>query len=451
MLPNYKINWHHKKIIKKLDLLQRGEIKKVMIFVPPQHGKSTLSSILFPAYALGKNPDERIALVSYGAGLSSGFAAKTQGMISSAKYAEIFPHTRLARTKEEQTLSQKTRSKFGVVGFDGFLDAVGIQGALTGKSVTLGIIDDPFKDRISSMSANQREKVWGFYLDVFRTRLNNLSRQLLLFTRWHEDDLAGRILNDEKESKGWEVVSFPAILEELSEGDPRQIGDVLWPEFQSKQRIYEQRELDPVSFEALYQQQPTAAKGNLILRDWFPILRPSDIPAGLSRDFYIDTAYTSDAANDPAGFMTVHRSPNHVVLDAYSEHVDSAYLAEKTAEYVARNGYTPFSTIYIEPKASGKTLVSLLRKETRLNVAEYKYPVSSAIQSRDDKYKRASGITPYLRSGHCGLLAGTWNRKFLDEVCGFPNVKHDEMVDLLVFTCLDSIFADSGLKVTISR
>ncbi len=223
--PNYEAQWFHRLICDTLDQFLRGEIKKLMIFMPPQHGKSELSTRLFPAYLLGKNPDVKTVVASYNATLASRFNRDIQRVIDSHEYNEVFPDTYLNESNVVTTSESYLRNSevFEIVGHDGFLKSVGRGGALTGTPVDVGIIDDPLKDRAEAMSPTIRESLWAWYEDVFETRLHNDSQQIIIQTRWHEDDLSGKLLA--RDGEDWHVLKLEAIKESDFDYDPREIGE----------------------------------------------------------------------------------------------------------------------------------------------------------------------------------------------------------------------------------
>lgn len=277
--PDYEVNWHHKAICDQLDKFSKGEIKKLMIFVPPQHGKSELSSRRFPAFHLGNKPDTRIAVCSYSPDLSMSFNREVQRIMQDTAYKKLFPSTTLNEKNvafDSTGSYQKNAHIFEIVGYKGFFKAVGVGGPLTGTPVDIGIIDDPFKDRIDASSQRMRDNVWDWYIDVFSTRLHNESQELLLMTRWHEDDLAGRLLlEDEKRvQKGekplWVVIKYPAIKEAYTApGDPRSEGEALWESKHSRERILDQKSKSERTFGSLYQQDPKPQEGNIIKTQFF--------------------------------------------------------------------------------------------------------------------------------------------------------------------------------------
>ena len=180
---------------------------------------------------------------------------------------------------------------FQIVGKKGYLKTVGIGGSLTGFRLDVGIIDDPFKDRAEANSPTYRQNKWDWYQDVFVKRLHNDSKQLMLFTRWHEDDLAGRILDpqnpcyDAKEASEWTVIALPALKEATPPlecakvvQDPRKIGEALWESRHSKEKHEKSRRINPIGFASLDQQRPAPVEGNMIKQDWFIIKKEKELP-----------------------------------------------------------------------------------------------------------------------------------------------------------------------------
>jgi hypothetical protein len=283
--PAYDFNWHHKLICEKLNRFAKGEIKKMMIFVPPQHGKSELATRRFPAFQLGVKPKTKIAICSYSDTLSSSFNRDIQRIIDDQPYYEIFPDTYLNESNvstDAHGSYLRNASIFETVGHRGFVKTVGVGGSLTGTPVDLGIVDDPFKDREEASSVRIRDKVWSWYTDVFRTRLHNQSQELIIMTRWDEDDLAGRLLKRETD---WEVIVFQGIKRREMPGDPRKMGEALWPNKHSLERLEAVEADSPITFNSLYQQEPKAPKELLVFPEWSEIDTMPDLPYNFGIDF----------------------------------------------------------------------------------------------------------------------------------------------------------------------
>ena len=274
----------HKTYYRILDLWAKGIIKNLIITVPSQTGKSQGSTRMLPCYCLGKNPNDKIAVVSYAEDFASGFNLANQRYIDGAPYRLIFPETRLIG--EGITGKYKrTSSEFEIVNHKGGLKTIGRKGRLTGDPVDKGIIDDVFKNAIEANSPVTRNEIIDFYKNVFIKRLHNDSQQLITFTRWHEDDLIGYLLENQDyiipetwkdlENVGdkWVYVNFPAIKEDKpTEIDPREPGQVLWPEKHSREKYEKNRLLDEYTFQCMDQGNPTSKEGYLYDMKTYQIL-----------------------------------------------------------------------------------------------------------------------------------------------------------------------------------
>jgi predicted phage terminase large subunit-like protein len=262
----YEVGEHHRRYAAALDGFIKGDIKQLMVFMPPQHGKSELCSRRLPAKLLGDNPNLRIALASYNHNFASKFNRDVQRIIDSEQYKQIYPNTQLmAKGVKTDGTWLRNADEFEVIGHKGCFVSVGVGGGLTGRPVDIGIIDDPYKDAQEAWSSTVRQSVQDWYDTVFKTRLHNGSQQLITLTRWHPDDLAGTILKREPDK--WHVVIFPAIkIGEPTDEDPRQEGEALWENKHSLERLLEVKRQNPHVFGSLYQQDPKPAEGLL-----FPI------------------------------------------------------------------------------------------------------------------------------------------------------------------------------------
>lgn len=277
--PELEITSFHATYYALLDLFARGSIKRLMISVPPQHGKSLGASTLLPAYMLGRNPDLRICIGSYSFALARRFGLGVQRVIGSDDYRAVFPETFLKGMKSDERAEAaiRTADEFDIVARDGGLRLVGREGSLTGNRVDVMILDDLYKDAAEANSPIIREAAWDWYTAVVRTRLHNDSQEIIVFTRWHEDDLIGRLtkmekvidivsLNDINGLSGneWVRINFEAIkTTPPSQIDPREVGEPLWAQRHSLELLRERQKLDPIVFKALYQGCPTAREGLL--------------------------------------------------------------------------------------------------------------------------------------------------------------------------------------------
>ena len=292
--PLYIENWHHVSYAAKLDAFAAGRIKKLMVFMPPQHGKSELCSRRLPAKMLGDNPDLRAGLVSYNHDFASKFNRDVQRIIDSREYAGLYPETRLNTANIRAAVGSWLRNsdEFEIVGRQGGLVTVGIGGGLTGRALDVLIIDDPYKDPKDAWSPTVRRSIQDWYDTVATTRLHNDSRQLITLTRWHQDDLAGVILK--REPGEWEVVKFQAIKEgDPTDIDPRHEGEALWPERHSLARLLSAKQSNPHVFMSLYQQDPRPAEGLLFPAEALNYFEMEDI-RGRTPDGVIAVADVAD-------------------------------------------------------------------------------------------------------------------------------------------------------------
>src|SRR3990172_1582720 len=280
--PDYDTNWHHRAICGVLNNVVRGLLptndpqykedapKRVILCAPPQTGKSELVSRRLPAYAFGRIPDLTVIGTSYGADLASMMNRDIQRVISSDEYRNVFPKTRLNEVNIRTTSQgQYLRNSdiFEIVNYNGRYRSAGVGGGITGMGMRLGIIDDPFKDQMEAQSETIRNNVWEWYTTTFYTRLGKSGAIVIMHTRWHEDDLVGRLLELQKtdpKADKWLVLSFPAILDDETQRstlDQREYGDALWPNKYDLDALAKMKANDPDGFEALQQQRPVKPGG----------------------------------------------------------------------------------------------------------------------------------------------------------------------------------------------
>lgn len=259
MKPQYKdkYSWHHELVAAKIDQFYRGEIKRLMIFMPPQHQKSDFASRLGPAYALGKNPNAKIILASYSASLAETFNRDCQKIIDTDEYQAIFPAT----TLQPLGVSGKwvrNAEHFDIVGHEGYLKTVGVGGSTTGKPADYFIIDDPVKDSVEAQSAQTQQRNWEWFNDVVYTRIHNDSGIMIIQTRWDSRDLSGMLLDSmDAGGEAWTVVCLPAIKEtNENPEDPRKIGEALYPQMHNLEKLEIVRKRSLRTFQSLYQQNP---------------------------------------------------------------------------------------------------------------------------------------------------------------------------------------------------
>lgn len=293
---DYIFEWFHELIADKLNRFAMGEIKNLMILLPPQHGKSELASRLFPSFIMGIKPNAKLGLITYNDTFAKKFNRQIQRNIDQTEYRNIFPRTVLSGSvgvNAEHTNYTRNANEFEIVNHTGSVVTVGRDGQITGLPLDLIIIDDLYKNREEAISPTVSEKIWTNYNEVFKTRLHNGSQQLIMNTRWDEMDLAGRLLKSEPEQ--WDVIKLPAIKEtDVCEYDHRGVGEALYPSRHSLERLLEAKKGNPITFNSLFQQDPKPNSELLIIRsDWQEI---ESIPFDKCQDIIwgVDWGWTND-------------------------------------------------------------------------------------------------------------------------------------------------------------
>lgn len=277
---DYQAAPHHSLICDRLEAVERGDIDRLMIAMPPRHGKSQLASRLFPAWCLGRNPRTQIIAASYNSDLANDFGRDVRNIVGSPEFASIFPDVSLSVDSKAANRMNTNRG--------GTYIAAGVGTAVTGRGAKIALIDDPFKDRAEADSERIRESVWAWYQSTLYTRLMPGGAVVVINTRWHEDDLSGRLLNGNDK---WELLELPAI-------NPQ--GEALWPDWYdvpALERI--KANIGPREWSALYQQKPQPDEGTFFQRDW--LKEWTEQPKHLN--IYGSSDY---AVTDDGGDYTVH-------------------------------------------------------------------------------------------------------------------------------------------------
>ena len=359
---------------KILNAFAHGRIKRLIVSIPPQHGKSEGSTRLLLAYLLGINPDLKIAVASYSDRFARKFNRDIQRNIDDPRFYLLFPETTLSGTPmaEDSAGWVRTAGEFEIVGHKGSLTAVGRSGGLTGQPVDILVLDDLYKNAAEANSPLIRDAVWDWYLSVAETRLHNDSQELIVFTRWHEDDLIGRIekaenvveLTSLKQLAGhdpdtWLKVNFEAIKESApTELDPRKQGEALWPERHNLKKLLRSRALDPVAFDCTYQGHP-ATKEGLLYSDGF---QTYDVLSGpdqiVKKANYTDTA---DMGNDYLCSVCyeVGRDGFAYVTDVLFTQAPMEETEPATAQMLLRNDTR---IAYIESNNGGRGFARAVKK-----------------------------------------------------------------------------------------
>jgi len=399
---------HHQRIIDKLELLELGLITQLMIFMPPRHGKSLLASVIFVAWYLGRHPDREVIFVTYGQSLSDDFGRRVRNMVSNPTHQAIFPECRLAK---DSNSVQRFSTTAG-----GSYYAVGRGGPITGRGAHLLLIDDPLKDYEEAHSEGMRQSLHDWYSSVAYTRLYPGASIVLVSTRWHEDDLAGRLLRQSGEGSR-DVIRLPAIAE--TDETFRRAGEALWPtKYSLKALEHIRREIGGANFASLYQQRPAAAEGAVFNRGWWRYYR--DLP-GCERVVQSwDTAFKAGVQNDYSVCSTWGVMGNgYYLLSLWRGRVDFPEL-KRLVGSLGREWKA--NAILVEDAASGQSLIQELQRESALPIIPVKVD--------RDKVARAQAITPLIEAGRVFLpSSAAWLPEYLDEMASFPTGVHDDAVD----------------------
>lgn len=404
--PGYTWDWPYLASIRAhLDRITAGDLKRLAIFVPPRHGKSALATIRYPVYRLAQRPDQRVIIGCYNSLLAEKFSRQALRIAGNQNVA-LNP-LRMAAHDWETTAG-------------GGLRAVGVGAGITGQGGDLIIIDDPVKSREEADSHAYRERVWDWYREDLYTRLEPGGAIVLIQTRWHEDDLAGRILASAG-AADWTVLSFPA---EAEAGDPlgRAIGEPLCPARFDRAALADIRQtLGSWAYAALYQQRPLPAGGGLFKREYFAIVESAPVQAARVR--YYDKAGTVGGGDYSVG-VRLAQAPDglfyveDVVRGQWSA-LERERIIRQTAELDGRG-----VSIWLEqePGSGGKeSAEASIRNLAGFDV--HAAPVTG------DKTVRAAPFAAQCEAGNVRLVRGRWCSSFIDELSVFPSTAHDDQVD----------------------
>lgn len=432
----YKMEWFHRLIANKLEeglkRLERGENVRLAIFMPPRHGKSDTATQKFPSYALGKHPEWPVMVSSYSDELATDFGMLTRNIMQSEEYAGMFD-TRLRS-------DAKAKGKW-VTDSGGGYTAVGVGGALTGRGFKIGIIDDPFKNREEADSPVVRESRYNWYRSTFYTRQEGASMIVLILTRWHEDDLAGRILHDAQVSKNngepyddWEIIQFRAIATEND--DYREVGEALWPDKFNKDKLLTMKAaMGPYEFSALYQQNPIDEENRKFKQAWMRY-KPYET---------LDTASTYNVMTiDPRGKDDIKEGKDFVgVTVNFIENASGDYPTWNFISYREKLSATALvdllftnwsryhlRKIGIEDNQFSQALMVIVREEMRkrgvyLDIVMLKTGGTA-------KELRIEALVPrYENGGIFHLTIGSQNQciDLEDELALFPKAANDDASD----------------------
>lgn len=426
---DYTVNWHHEIICKKLDDWVDGKITRLMLFMPPRYGKSELASRRLPAYIFGKNPNAKIIATSYSSDLAKDMNRDVQRIIDDDSYRLVFNNTKLS-SKNIRTKGSWVRNTemFEVVDSSGYYKCAGIDGPVTGKGFIYGIIDDPIKNRKDAESKTLREGIYSWYTSTFYSRRDeDDARILIILTRWHEDDLAGRLLalqeHDEYADK-WDVVSFPAIAEaERCNDDPREEGEALWPEkFPVKSLRFTRANSTGYNWDAIYQQRPSPAGGAKIKRHWFEIVDKA--PEGLLWFRFWDLALSEEESADHTASIVGAQDRNGMIY--LKDIIRGQWEWPEARATLIKTALSERIPVGIEQAPGHKGLIDGLIADKKLNSITIK-------GYRPDKSKliRALPWIARCEAGRIKLVSGSWINEYLNECQVFTghNDKEDDQID----------------------
>lgn len=417
-----------------------------MIFLPPRSGKSELCSRAFPAWCLGRNPDEEIIACSHTADLANAMSVDVRGIIGGDKYQSIFPRVALPG---RGTPRRNTTDFWQLAKGSGSYRAAGVGGAITGRGFTLGIIDDPFKDAEQALSPTYREKVKDWYLSTFLTRAHPLnSRVLMTVTRWHAQDLPGRLLElaaEDPAADQWEVLSIPAMLEgQAVEGDPRRVvGESFWPDRFTPESLAARKATLGAWWDPLYQQRPKGQGGEHFRSEWFRSWRDAGDRWILQSDEgpvpVLKALCTIYAVVDPAATEHERADPTAIGAFAVSPH-NEVIVLEVGAEHCGIDGFVPFlrrftnrwNPVWVSVEANGFQ-TALVREARRTPGLP---PIRELEPRGKTKLVRATPAICRAESGQIYVPHGeAWVKPFLKELTDFTGLDdiHDDRVDVLAY------------------
>lgn len=407
----------------------RSGIGRVIIEMPPRHGKTVTTSRLLPAWHLGRNPDHRVMLVSYAATLADKNSRAARNLMESPYYKAVFSDVTLA-------VDSRSADSWDITGHEGGLDALGIGGGATGKGAHLLVIDDPIKNRAEAESDVYRERTWDSFTDDLYTRLEPGGAVVIMMTRWHADDLVARVL---KHMPGeWRRLHLPALAEDA---DPlrRTIGAALWPARYPIETLRAiESTLGPYSFAALYQQRPTPGEGGLFKLNYFEPARQDAPPTVQQVVRYWDLAMSEKTSADyTVGLkLGMDTDAHRYVMDVQRRQIDWGDLTEWMAQVMMQDG--PDVAQGIEAKGYQSRAIQMLNADPRL----HGYSIFG-YEADKDKFTRALPAAAKAAAGYLHVLDRHWTPTFLDEVCAFPNAANDDQVDAL--SGAENMLGDTGV------
>tara|TARA_R110000823_G_scaffold203378_3_gene334270 strand:+ start:474 stop:1988 length:1515 start_codon:yes stop_codon:yes gene_type:complete len=440
-------------LIEKLDALERGTLgcNRMLITMPPRHGKSWLASTLFPVYYLARKANRNVLATSYNQDLAKTFGRQTRDHARELVIPQAFPDFAMS---DESKAVDDWRTTMG-----GGYYATGLGGSTTGRAATLLLTDDPIKAREEADSATQRNKTWSYYVSALTTRKQpepdgTAAIEIVILTRWHPDDLAGRIMDTEDWKEGaWEHVNMPAIrrvkgqeqcsVASLPEDDPRYIpkgelskftkskryfykekDEALWADRFPLEELRKRERLDAREFASLYQQSPFVKGGNLIKSGWWR--KSQEAPKCNTVIIAADTAFKKTETADYSVMMVLGMDDlgDIHILEIIRAKYDFPELKRAAITLNAKWRGRGLRGLYIEDKASGQSLIQELRNQSGMSVLPVKVGM--------DKVSRLNAVLPLIEGGRVYIPnEALWLDAFMEEAQSFPSGKHDDQIDAL--------------------
>ena len=442
--PQYTADPMHKLIADTLDRVVSGELSRLMIFAPPQHGKSELTSVRLPAYWLGRRPNDPIIISSYGATLAEDKSRQARNVVESAEYKALFGELRAGEIEAVETDpgSRAVQRWQLLPPHRGRVIGVGVGGPVTGHGARLGIIDDPHENWEEAQSETMRRRVWDWYRGTFRTRIWEGGAIILIMTRWHEADLAGKLLQSQPGE--WTVLRLPALAESqevrddnsrhmgLGQGqaDPlgRSEGEAVAPRRFSAPALQSiARDVGSIVWGAEYQGSPRAAEGNLIKRQWLRIVNHGPVVTPWRIRYWDKAASVSATAKYSAGVRLAISQEGRIFIEDVVRGQWTTQERRQVMLQTAQLDAALFNNgvmvhIEQEPGSSGLDSVS---DEIRL-LAGIPAFADKATGSKDVR------LMPFVAQAEAlnvWLLAGAWNQDYIDEMVVAPNGTYRDQAD----------------------
>lgn len=426
MNPTFPMSAVHYEIADFIEWVLATPGARGMIHIPPRHAKSELGSKRAPSYAIGRNPDWGIIHVSHTQELADQFSRSVRNDVRDDRYPfrgiELGPVESVSLSKDHANIQ-----RWSIQGRRGQYVAAGIGGPITGYGADLMIIDDPVKTRADAESENYREKQWEWWRGTARTRLQPGGRVLLIMTRWHVDDLAGRL---QASNPGrWRILNLPAINEN---------GEALWPEHIPLEELMEiRRDVGDREFDSQYQQKPTETQGGILKPEFFFDfdIVPQDATQYV---MFADTAWKTEKKHDYSVFLTIAVNPIHptrmYIVDVWRQRLELPDLQRATT---ARAQQWQPAYIEVEDAASGTAIIQWGQTQSNLPPILGRQPMKIKSETsdrggRNGKEAMANMAAPHIEAGRVGIPRhAPWRDDFIHEVAAFPHAQHDDQVDCL--------------------